>query len=383
MVSFKKCKYRKLNTSHKMKNINNKSLFNFIKSKGLILISSSFLLTSCVIYTGGYSETDGVYYDPNKDSLPAGTYSGNYNNQVDNYYNYQDTYPSIYDNNQQNVQDQNNRYALSSDSDWGNFTGTETNYSSFNNWGWGGMGMGYGWGGFGGWGYPNYGWGWNSGFNSMGWGMGFGWGWGNSFYSPWGWGGGFYDPFWNYGWGGYYGGGYWGGHHNTIIYNRSGANGGRLNGMISQNRVGNRTSGRFNAINSTGFRPNRDIRNEVGTRNSGLRTMNDGFRNSNNGNRINQNNSGILQNGGIRQNYPNNGGIRQNYPNNGGVRTSPNNNGGFRNTQPSGGYRNDTYVAPTRSGNSGGGFNSGGGMRSGGSSGGGGGMRSGGGGGRR
>jgi uncharacterized membrane protein YjdF len=46
-----------------MKNINNTSLLNLIKSKGLILISSSFLLTSCVIYTGGYSETDGVYYD--------------------------------------------------------------------------------------------------------------------------------------------------------------------------------------------------------------------------------------------------------------------------------------------------------------------------------
>lgn len=354
-----------------MKNINNTRLLNLIKSKALILIASSSLLTSCVIYTGGYSETDGVYYDPNKDSLPAGSYSGNYGNQVDSYYNYQDTYPSIYDNNQQNIQDQDNRYTLtSSSSDWGTYTGTETNYTSFNNWGYGGWGMGFGYGGFGGWGYPGYGmYGWNSPFNSWGWGMGFGWG--NSFYSPWGWGGGFYDPYWGYGyggWGGYYGGGY----YRPINYNRSGVNGGRLNGMISQNRVGNRNSNRFDGINA-GVRPNRNIRNEVGTINSGIRTSNNGVRNFNNGIR--------QTNGGIRP-YPNNGGIRNTYPNNGGTRTqSYPNNGGIR-TQNSGGFRNETYSAPTRSGGNSGGFNSGGGMRSGGSSGGGG-MRSGGGGGRR
>ena len=71
-----------------MKNFNNKSLFNLIKSKGLLLIAGSSLLTSCIVYTGGYSETDGVYYDPNKDTLPAGTYGGNFGNQVDDYYNY-------------------------------------------------------------------------------------------------------------------------------------------------------------------------------------------------------------------------------------------------------------------------------------------------------
>lgn len=364
-----------------MKNINNNHLINFVKSKALMLIASSSLLSSCVIYTGGYSETDGVYYDPNRDSLPAGTYS-NGSNQVDGYYNYQDTYPSIYDNNQQNIQDQQSRYTLRSDSDWGNFTGTETNYSSFNNWGYGGWGMGFGWGGgFGGWGYPGYGmYGWNSPFNSWGWGMGFGWG--NSFYSPWGWGGGFYDPFWGagYGYGGW-GHGFYGG--NTYInYGRSGANGGRLNGMISQNRLGNRTAGRFSGINSTGFRPNRDIRNDIGTRNSGMSTQNNGFRNSNNGMR-NFPNDGGMRTGGIRQNYPNNGNIRNtpNYPNNGGIRSTPN-NGGTRTSPNNNGFRNDSFSSPSRSGSSGG-FNSGGGMRSGGSSGGGGGMRSGGGGGRR
>ena len=353
-----------------MKNINNTSLINFIKSKGLILISSSFLLTSCVIYTGGYSETDGVYYDPNKDSLPAGSYSGNYGNQVDDYYNYQDTYPSLYDNNQQNIQEQQNRYSLSSDSDWGTFTGSETNYTSFNNWGWGG---GFGWGG---WGYPNYGWGWNGGFNSFGWGMGFGWGWGSSFYSPWGWGG-FYDPFWGYGyggWGGYYGGfygyPYYGNGYYRPVYHRSGANGSRLSGMIPQGR-----NNGLRGINSTG----------------GLRTpqriagINNGSIRNNNNIRIPNNagggrNPNIINNGGVRQ-YPNNGGIRNSYPNNGGTRNPSNypNNSNIRTQQNNGGFRNDSYNAPTRSGGNSGGFNSGGGMRSGGSSGGGG-MRSGGGG---
>ena len=355
-----------------MKNINNNRFLNLIKSKALILIASSSLLTSCVIYTSGYSETDGVYYDPNKDSLPAGSYSYG-NNQVDNYYNYQDTYPSIYDNNQQNIQDQENRYNLtSSSSDWGTYTGSETNYSSFNNWGggFGGWGMGFGYGGFGGWGYPGYGmYGWNSPFNSWGWGMGFGWG--NSFYSPWGWGGGFYDPFWGGGyggWGNYYGGGY----YHPINYNRSGANGGRLGGMISQNRVGSRNDSRFQGINNSRMRTTGNIRNDVGTRNSAIRTSNNGMRNPNG---IRPNNGGIRtypNNGGVRNTYPNNGGTRtQTYPNNGNIRTSPNN----------GGFRNESY-SPSRSGSNSGGFNSGGGMRSGGSSSGGG-MRSGGGGGRR
>jgi len=349
-----------------MKNFNNTSLFNFIKSKGLILISSSFLLTSCVIYTGGYSETDGVYYDPNKDSLPAGSYAGSYGNQVDDYYNYQDTYPSIYDNNQQNLQDQQNRYNIGSSSDWGIYTGSETNYTNFNNWGWGGMGFGYG--GFGGWGYPNYGWGWNGGFNSFGWGMGFGWG--HSFYSPWGWGGGFHDPFWSYGyggWGGYYGGynSWYNGGYYRPAYIRSGSNG-RLGGMISDNR----TNG-FRGINSVRT-PQRiagnGMRNEVGN----IRN-NNGVRNPNMGSIRTQN-----PNGNIRQ-FPNNSGVRNSYPNNNGsVRNYPN-NGGIR-TQNNGGFRNDSYNAPTRSGGNFGGFNSGGGMRSGGSSGGGGGMRSGGGG---
>lgn len=330
---FNNCKYIKLNTTLDMKNIINKSLFNLIKSKSLILISSSLILTSCAVYTGGYSETDGVYYDPNKDSLPAGSY---YGNQVDNYYNYQDTYPSLYENNQKNLQDQDNRYLqpLASDSDWGIYTGTETTYTNFNNWGWG---MGYGWG------YPYYG--WYSPFNSWGWGLGFGWGWGSSFYSPWG---GFYDPFWNYGWGSYYGG-----YHPGYHYNRSGANGSRLGGMMPQGRVG-RSNG-FQGINNVVRTPNNIVRNQNGT----IRNQNSGVRN--------------FPNNSVR-NFPN-GNVRNND-----TPTYQNNNNGIRSNQNDG-FRNNSFSTP-RSGNTGG-FNSGGGMRSGGGFGGGGGMRSGGGGGRR
>lgn len=330
-----------------MKNFNNSYLAHLIKSKILILMAGAFLMSSCTVYTGGYSETDGVYYDPNKDSLPAGTYPGNYGNRIDEYYNFQDSAPSIYDNNQLNIQEQQNRYRLNTDSDWGFYTGTETYYNSFNTWG------------YGVWGYPAYGfYYWNSPFNSWSWGLGFGWGY--SFYSPWVWGPGFYSPFWGYGYGW---GGYYGGYYHPIYYNRSGTNG-RLNGMITPNRSGSRNGTRYAGINSSGFRGSRDVRTQLGTANSSIRS-------SNNANGIRINNSGIRNypNGNVRT-YPNSSGVRsQNYPNTGGVRTTPNYGGG----------RNGTYTSPSRSGNFGGSPNYGGGMRSGGSSGGGG-MRSGGGG---
>ena len=56
-----------------MKKFTHKNLLGLLKSKAVLAISSSLILTSCVIQTGGYSETDGVYYDPNRDTLPEGT----------------------------------------------------------------------------------------------------------------------------------------------------------------------------------------------------------------------------------------------------------------------------------------------------------------------
>jgi hypothetical protein len=37
---------------------------------------------------GGYSETDGVYYDPNKDTLPEGVIINDGGNRVGEYYDY-------------------------------------------------------------------------------------------------------------------------------------------------------------------------------------------------------------------------------------------------------------------------------------------------------
>ena len=43
-----------------------KNLFSSLTSRVAVMaFSASMLLTSCVIQTGGYTETDGVYYDPN------------------------------------------------------------------------------------------------------------------------------------------------------------------------------------------------------------------------------------------------------------------------------------------------------------------------------
>ncbi|MCU7613246.1 prolyl-tRNA synthetase [Chryseobacterium sp. GMJ5] len=345
------------------KNIH-KNLLGVLRSKGILAISSGLLLMSCGAQVGGYSETDGVYYDPNKDTLPEGVIINNdQGNRVGEYYDYYDD-SNVIENAQANSAEQNNRYNSwndvnlnnATDSDWGNFAGNQTNYYDNS------------------WGSP---WGWYGGYSPY-WGMGSGWGmsmsfgWGNS----WGWGG--FSPYWSYGWnygwnspyywGGYYpywggynpywgyGGGYWGNYYRPV-YRRSGANGrGFTNNTVGINKYGN----------GSGFRNS----NGAGTRNS-----NGGFRNS-------------VSNGGFRQGTVN-GGFRQGQGSmNGGFRNQP---GGTRNPnyqQPRPNY-NQQQSQPRPSDNGGfrsGGFNSGsggGGFRSGGSSGGGGGMRSGGGGGFR
>lgn len=230
-------------------------LINSLKSNTFLAISSGMLLMSCGVYTGGYSETDGVYYDPNTDTLPIAVVD-DYGNQVGGYYDYQDNSPRIIQRGMQNQEIHNNRFrndnwnnnAISSD--WGNYAGSETNYNMWgSSWGMGmmspwGWGMGYspwGMGGFG----MNYGWGmgmhfglgmnfgwyspWRMGMMSP-WGMSYSpWGWGSSIYgmgmmSPWGWGmNHFYNPY------GMYGG--WGmgtpiyGHHYRTQIRRSGADG--------------------------------------------------------------------------------------------------------------------------------------------------------------
>ncbi|REC75779.1 prolyl-tRNA synthetase, partial [Chryseobacterium rhizosphaerae] len=123
---------------------------------------------------GGYSETDGVYYDPNKDTLPEGVIINGSGNRVGEYYDYyQDS--NVIQNAQENSRDQQNKYnewsgtnpswnTNATDSDWGMYAGSQTNYYD-NSWGYGSP-----WGWYGG--YSPY-WGWNRGW---GWNMGLSWG---------------------------------------------------------------------------------------------------------------------------------------------------------------------------------------------------------------
>lgn len=311
-----------------------------------LAVSASMLLTSCVVYTGGYSETDGVYYDPNKDTLPMGYNGEQSENEVGGYYDFNKN-KGVIERNQENRREADNRFrpkynVSQSDSDWGTYTGTEVNY--YNNsyhspfWGWNSFGFSpYGWNR---WGSP---WGWGSGFNLgwnnwSGWNFGFNWGWGSPwygghFYSPWrygyGLGYGFYDPF-------FYGGGYYG----YPYYGRA------------YNYYPRRVSG----PNRVPINPNNGV-----YRNPSYNNMRMGYGNS--APRIRSN--GNMRTPAYQQNrnnsYPQNNGYRQSYPNTN--MRSNSYDGGFRNSSPSGGFRSGGGFG---GGSVGGGMRSGGGMRTGG-----------------
>lgn len=164
------------------KNITQK-LFAALKSKGILAISGGLLAVSCGTQVSAYSETDGVYYDPNRDTMPEVVASRG--NQVGDVYEYNDA--DIYDNVPYGNYDKKHKVWHdngASASDWGNYAGTETFYSS-----WGDPFYGY---------FSPY---WGSSF-----GMSFGWGspWYGYGYSPYGlYSGyyGYYSPFYS----GYYG----------------------------------------------------------------------------------------------------------------------------------------------------------------------------------
>lgn len=161
-----------------MKKIQHKNFFNKVKHHGILAVVGGLILVSCGTQMGGYSETDGVYYDPNKDTLPEGTIMDQ-GNRVGEYYDYQDS-GSIIRNSEENMQAQNSKYdQWNTESDWGAYTGTETNF--YNDY----------------WGYP-YGFGYSPWSWSIGFSMGYSWGW-----SPWSWYG--YNPYWYNPYWGYYG----------------------------------------------------------------------------------------------------------------------------------------------------------------------------------
>ncbi len=314
----------KIKISVTMKKNIYRNVLEMAKSKSVLAVFMGMILVSCGTQMGGYSETDGVYYDPNKDTLPEGIIINNEGNQVGEYYDYNLNQPSIIENSEKNTFYQQNRFEnwnnnTPDDSDWGVYAGNETNYyDNFwgNPWGfynsyWGsGFGLGFSWG----WGSPYGGWYgfnpyWDFGFSPYWYGMyhpyhNF-YGFGMPYYA-------YYNPYYGYYSPYYYGNGY--------NYRRSGANG-RLNNSYTQgglNRMSNQNAR---------FRSNS---------NSALRTMpqNNGFRQNNNQPRM-RSEQPRYQNNNTRQ-YPQQTQPRTRSYDNGGFRSSG--DGGFR----SGGMNNST-----------------------------------------
>lgn len=160
-----------------------KNILKIDSVKKLALIfSASFLMHSCVIYTQGYSETDGAYYNPHKDTLPS--FHRNYDeNTIGEEYDYAPM--GVIEKNRQNREDAQRRYRnsnygnYSSSSDWGDYTGTQTQYTGGFDY------FPYSW-------HNPYRWSLGVGYNfSYGMGIGFGFG-----YNPWRYSGfGYYNPY--------------------------------------------------------------------------------------------------------------------------------------------------------------------------------------------
>ena len=196
-----------------MKNYTYKNLFSSLLTKGGVAILSSLALISCGIQSG-YTETDGIYYDPKSDKIEQRIASQN-TRYEDDYYKHEE---SIIGQSQKNQKQQNEKYnnknwgnnqKIKTSSDWGVYTGTQNNYyyDSYSIWG-----NPYNF-------YSPYYFGYyNSYFGNYysGWNLGFSWGnpwayynsyywnanpyWGYSgYYNPW-----YYNPFYSPYYGGYY-----------------------------------------------------------------------------------------------------------------------------------------------------------------------------------
>lgn len=322
------------------KNIHH-NLLGFLTSKGILAVSGGLLMMSCGSQTPGYSETDGVYYDPNKDTLPQGTVMDS-GNRVGDYYDYQDS-TSVIEKSRHNEMSKNNRYRnnnwnddRATSSDWGTYAGSETNI--YNDWGYP-YGYGYGF-------YPRFGWGSYYGMN-------FGWGypWYSSFYD-WGFGGYYslwysgyygYNPYY-----GYYSPYYYGSYYNPYGYYPYGYGSYYNNPYYYAPR---RARGAENGLNPGSGR---------------MQPQNSGFRNEG---RVAPNRDYTPQNAQPRirgtqeprQSYPREMQQQQSEPRyrNDGFRNDGFRNDGFRSGGSDSGFRSGGF-------NSGSSGNSGGGMRSGG-----------------
>ena len=196
-----------------MKDYTYKNLFSSLLTKGGMAILSSLALISCGIQSG-YTETDGIYYDPKSDKIEQRIAWQN-TRYEDDYYRHVE---SIIGQSQKNQKQQNEKYnnknwgnnqKIKTSSDWGVYTGTQNNYyyDSYSVWGnpynfhspyYFGYYNSY---------FGNYYSGWNLGFswgnpwayyNSYYWNANPYWGY-SGYYSPW-----YYNPFYSPYYGGYY-----------------------------------------------------------------------------------------------------------------------------------------------------------------------------------
>ena len=196
-----------------MKDYTYKNLFSSLLTKGGMAILSSLALISCGIQSG-YTETDGIYYDPKSDKIEQ-RIAWQSTRYEDDYYRHEE---SIIGQSQKNQKQQNEKYnnknwgnnqKIKTSSDWGVYTGTQNNYYYDNYSVWGSPYSFYS---------PYYFGYYNSYFGNYysGWNLGFSWGnpwayynsyywnanpyWGYSgYYSPW-----YYNPFYSPYYGGYY-----------------------------------------------------------------------------------------------------------------------------------------------------------------------------------
>lgn len=297
-----------------MEKITYKNILPALKSKMVLAIAGGLVLASCTTQMGSYTETDGVYYDPNRDTLPEGTMTRG-GNHVGEYYDYQANDDA---NAYLNVDNRNQRWRESQNSDWGSYQGTDTYYTD--NWGY----HPYGYGGFGfgmsfGWGSP---WGYGSFYNP--WGFGYSpW---NNYYSPYY---GYYNPY--FGYNSYYG---YGGYGYGIPYGYgSGYN--SYNGGFTNKRSG-RTGSIGNSFQNSGNSLRTNGSSDSRFRNNSTRT----YQNGNNNGFRQQNSTQQPRLRNVQPTSPRQSQQRQTMPtyNEPRFRGNSNDGGGFRSGGSSGGF---------------------------------------------
>lgn len=105
-------------------------LTNTLGLKSFLLVSTGLILASCGTQMNGYTETDGVYYNPETDVIPEAVVA-HQGNIIDEVYDYNEN--GIIEQSKRNEQLKNDRYnswTQKNDSDWGEYAGSEVDYNS-------------------------------------------------------------------------------------------------------------------------------------------------------------------------------------------------------------------------------------------------------------